>query len=84
MLILPESIKTLINAFMAIFAKREDVKQSDWNQTDATKMDFIKNKPEEPTDEEFLQLLMDMDIVQPLSDNNGTVYTAADNKIYVL
>lgn len=84
MLILPESIKTLINAFMAIFAKREDVKQSDWNQTDATKMDFIKNKPEELTDEEFLQLLMDMDIVQPLSDNNGTVYTAADNKVYVL
>lgn len=37
-----------------------------------------------PTDEETLQLLMDMDIVQPLSDPNGVIYTDTNNKLYVL
>lgn len=46
MLILPESIQTLINAFVAIFVKKEELKQPDWNQSDSTKLDYIKNKPD--------------------------------------
>ena len=49
MLILPESIQTLINAFVAIFAKKEELKQPDWNQSDSTKLDYIKNKPSIPS-----------------------------------
>lgn len=49
MLILPESIQTLINAFVAIFAKKEELKQPDWNQSDYTKLDYIKNKPSIPS-----------------------------------
>ena len=49
MLILPESIQTLINAFVAIFVKKEELKQPDWNQSDSTKLDYIKNKPSIPS-----------------------------------
>ena len=35
-------------------------------------------------EEETLELLMDMDVVQPLSDTNGVVYTDSNNKVYVL
>jgi hypothetical protein len=41
---LPESIRTLVNGFLAIFAKKEDVKQSDLAQNDPTAPDYVKNR----------------------------------------
>lgn len=35
-------------------------------------------------DDEMLELLMDMDIVQPLSNANNVVFTDKNNKLYVL
>ena len=35
-------------------------------------------------DEEMLDFLMEMDLVQPLSNTNNDVYTDANNKVYVL
>ena len=35
-------------------------------------------------DDEMLEFLMDMDIVQPLSNTNNAVYTDGNNKLYVL
>lgn len=35
-------------------------------------------------DEEMLDFLMEMDIVQPLSNANNSVFTDTNNKIYVL
>jgi hypothetical protein len=35
-------------------------------------------------DDEMLELLMDMDLVQPASDTNNVVYTDTNNKLYVL
>lgn len=84
MLILPESIQTLINGLVAIFAKKEDLKQSDWNQTDYTKLDYIKNKPEMVSDEEFLNWLAEDDIIQPVSTTTGELYVNNNNEIYVL
>jgi hypothetical protein len=37
-----------------------------------------------PTEEETLQILMDMDIVQPVFDTNNVMYTDKNNKVYVL
>lgn len=37
-----------------------------------------------PTDEETLNLLVEMDIVQPLANANNAVYVDANNKVYVL
>lgn len=84
MLILPESIKTLINAFLAIFVKKEDLKQSDWNQSDIAKIDYIKNKPKEVPYDEFLSWLNEERIVEPVATNSGELYTTNNNEIYVL
>ena len=35
-------------------------------------------------DDEMLELLAEMDIVQPLANNNNAVYTDANDKVYVL
>ena len=37
-----------------------------------------------PTDEEMLELLMDMDVVQPFSNTNDAMYIDNNNKLYVL
>lgn len=84
MLILSDSIKTMINALMAVFAKKEDLKQSDWNQSDSTKLDFIKNRPQEMTDEQFLIWLNEEGIVLPVSSKSGEIYTTNQNEIYIL
>lgn len=36
------------------------------------------------SDDEMVQLLMDMDLVQPVSDGNNAVYVDENNKLYVL
>lgn len=36
------------------------------------------------TDEEVLELLMEMDIVQPIANQNGVLYINNNNKLYVL
>ncbi len=40
--------------------------------------------PASATDEDMLQLLSEMDIVQPLANANNSVYVDANNKVYVL
>ena len=35
-------------------------------------------------DDEMLEFLMDMDVIQPISNTNNVVYTDTNNKIYVL
>lgn len=84
MFILPESIKTMLNAFMAVFAKKEDLKQSDWNQVDSNKLDYIKNKPQEVSDDEILAWLNEENIVAPVASVSGELYTTNNNEIYVL
>lgn len=58
--------------------------QSDWNQNDETAPDYIKNKPEEATDEEVLALLVELDIVEPTTSENNEIYTTATGEIYIL
>jgi hypothetical protein len=38
----------------------------------------------EVPDEDMLQLLAEMDIVQPLANANNAVYVDANNKVYIL
>ena len=55
------------------------VKQVDWNQTDETQKDFIKNKPDE---EDALELVSEMGIIDPVTDETGAVLT--DENGYIL
>ena len=84
MLILPESIQTLINGLLAIFVRKEDLKQSDWNQTDTTKIDYIKNKPSIVSEDEFLSWLNEAKVVEPMASASGELYVNNNNEIYVL
>jgi hypothetical protein len=65
-------------------ADKEDLKQSDWNQTDTTKLDYIKNKPEMVSDEELFNWLAEADIIQPVATTTGELYVNNNNEIYVL
>lgn len=58
--------------------------QPDWNQTDETAPDYIKNKPEEATDEEILAFLNDLAITAPVVSENNEVYTSETGEIYIL
>lgn len=50
---------------------------ADWNQTDETAVDFIKNKPAIATDDEIIDLLIEQDILSAVSDGDGSIL--ADN-----
>ena len=58
--------------------------QSDWNQTDDTQKDFIKNKPEEATDEEIMDVLIEVGILPALVDADGAIYTDDSNNILLI
>lgn len=58
--------------------------QSDWNQTDDTQKDFIKNKPEEATDEEIMDVLLEVGILPALVDTDGAIYTDDSNNILLI
>lgn len=83
----PEVIEYLLG--MQIIAKAtiiEEVNfvQSNWNQNDQTKPDYIKNKPKELSEEMLLAWLNEEKIVSPLASMTGEVYTTNNNEIYIL
>ena len=47
--------------------------QPDWNQEDETQADFIKNKPNITTDDEFIMMLMEEDMLPAVADADGSV-----------
>lgn len=55
--------------------------QSDWNQNDETQLDYIKNKPNE---DDALILIAEMGLIDPISDEDGAIYTDENNLIYTL
>ena len=55
--------------------------QPDWDQTDKNANDFIKNKPDES---DALMLVVDMGLVQPIMNENGSLYTDENGNVYSL
>ena len=37
-----------------------------------------------PSEEDILDIMMEADVVQPMADENGAVFTDADGKIFIL
>lgn len=58
--------------------------QADWNQIDESAIDYIKNKPQEVSEDEFLAWLNDENIVSPMASATGELYVTNNNEIYVL
>lgn len=65
-------------------ARTTDLLQSDWEQTDDTKLDFIKNKPDVITPDMILQMFSETGAAQPIADADNSVITTDDNKILIL
>lgn len=61
----------------------EDV-QADWKQTDETQKDFIKNKPDVATDDDIIDLMLDMDMMPVVQDADGTILVDSDNTIILI
>ena len=55
--------------------------QSDWNQTDEKSHDFIKNKPDEI---DALEIVAEMGLVDPVSAEDGSIYTDENGVLYTL
>ena len=49
--------------------------QSDWNVTDENSSGYIKNKPEETTEDEIIDLLISMDMMPVVTDEYGNIMT---------
>ena len=58
--------------------------QPDWSQADEAASDFIKNKPVEMTEDDALELLAELSVVEPVTNENGAIYTNENGAIYVL
>ena len=58
--------------------------QSDWNQNDETKADYIKNKPSIATNDDVMDLLAEIGIITPITNSNGEILTSSSNEIYSL
>lgn len=55
--------------------------QVDWDQADNTKLDYIKNKPDE---NDALELLMEMNLIEPVADEDGSIYTDENGAMYTI
>ena len=55
--------------------------KSDWDQTDSTKPDYIKNKPDE---DDALELVMEMNLIEPVIAEDGSVYTDENGAMYTI
>ena len=55
--------------------------QSDWSQTDSTKPDYIKNKPDE---DDAIALLMEMNLIDPVVADDGSIYTDENGAMYTI
>lgn len=57
---------------------------ADWNQNDEVAADYIKNKPEEMSEEDMTDFLIEMGAIQPLSNSAGAIYTNSAGQMYIL
>lgn len=58
--------------------------QSDWNQNNETKADYIKNKPSVATNDDAMDFLAEIGIIEPITNSNGEILISASNEIYSL
>lgn len=63
---------------------RKRAVQSDWNQDDESAADFVKNKPIEETEDDAMEMLTEMGIVDPVTDEDGNVLTDENGNILTI
>ena len=58
--------------------------QSDWNQDNETAPDYIKNKPIEETEDDAMKMLIDMGIIDPVTDEENNIFTDENGNILTI
>ena len=58
-----------------------ELSMADWSQDDENASNYIKNKP---TEDDALELVIEMGLVDPISDENNVIFTNENNLIYTL
>lgn len=78
-----EELKTLVGDIAVSEQIDTAIQKSvaDWSQTDQTAVDYIKNKPDIATDEEIVELLMQVDMLPAITDANGSILFDEDDNI---
>ena len=56
----------------------------DWNQNDETKIDFIKNKPVEETEDDAMEMLAEMGLANPVTDEENNILTDENGNILTI
>lgn len=60
------------------------IQQPDWNQTDEASPNYILNKPEEMTEDDMVDLLVEVGAINPIVNSGNAIYTNSSDKIYIL
>ena len=79
-----ETLMAVINAIDETKADKTDIVQSDWDQSDETAPDYIKNKPLEETEDDAMKMLAEMGIIDPVTDEEGNVFTDESGNILTI
>lgn len=58
--------------------------KADWDQTNETAFDYIKNKPEIATDADTLDFLSEMSYVTPVANADGSIYANEQGQVYTI
>ena len=58
--------------------------QADWNQSDSTRTDFIKNKPVEMTEDDAFNMLVELSVIAPVVNEDGAIYTDENGAILTI
>lgn len=58
--------------------------QSDWEQNDPTALDYVKNKPEIATDDEILEMLIELNMLPVVADSDGSLLADENENILLL
>lgn len=58
--------------------------QADWDQTDELAPDYIKNKPIEETEDDAIDMLVEMGLIDPVMDEENNILTDEDSNILTI
>lgn len=58
--------------------------QADWDQTDELAPDYIKNKPIEETEDDAIDMLVEMGLIDPVMDEENNILTDEDGNIFTI
>lgn len=73
--------KAVLDALNYAIANIPAQVQANWDQTDTSAVDYIKNKPDEA---DAMELICELSIIEPVVADDGSIYTDENNAIYTI